>query len=455
MMRDDHATVFSRIKSLETQVEEDLLRLVAIPSIAGHADACRAAALATAELCEAAGFRAEVWEGPGAPAVFAEIDGSAGSPTVLFYGHYDVQPVEPLESWTNPPFEPAIRGGALFGRGAGDNKGQFLAHIAAVGALEDTIGCPIAVKLLIEGEEEAGSPHLDDLVAANRKRLDCDLAITADGPYHPDGTPLIIFGVRGLLYLQASTQGADRDLHSGSNGGVAPAPARRLVRALAAMWNEDGSIAVPGFYDDIAPPSPAEADLAARLPTPPSGDRGDRTEGRQGSPWHRLMFEPNVNIAGVTSGYDGVGVKTVIPYRADAKIDVRLVANQDPGNVYECLQRFLAPRGVRVERLAAVPPSCTPIDTPFAEAVQRAVEAAWNTPPHLQPRLGGTTPDFVFTRTLAVPSLLIPYAPADMRHHAPDERLPLEALHRGVRTSAAICLELSALSGPSTGAAER
>lgn len=448
MSPDALKTVFDRIEGLQQQVVEDLHRLVAIPSISGHGDACGDAAAATAELCVAAGFSTEVWTGPGAPTVFAEIPAPSGKPTVLFYGHYDVQPVEPLDAWTTPPFEPTIRDGALFGRGAGDNKGQFLAHIAAVKALEETIGCPLGVKLLIEGEEEMGSPHLDGLVASNTDRLACDLTITADGPYHTDGNPLIIFGVRGLLFMDVAIDGAPHDLHSGSNGGIAPAPARQLVGALAAMWNEDGSVAIPGFYEDIVAPTSTERRLAARLPNPQRARPDDAAGPSSTAPWHRLMFEPNLNIAGLASGYDGTGVKTVIPHRAAAKIDVRLVGDQDPDKVYASLRRFLEERGVRVSRRAAVPPSRTPIDTPFSAPVQRAVEASWNIRPWLQPRLGGTTPDFVFTRTLAVPSLLVPYAPADMRHHAADEHLPLEALHRGVRTSAAICLELSALPSP-------
>ena len=455
MNQDDLKSVFCRVDGLQKQVVENLSRLVEIPSIAGHAEACRAAASAVADLCKDAGFRVEVWEGPGAPALFAEIPAPDNSPTVLFYGHYDVQPVEPLDAWVTPPFEPTIRDGALFGRGAGDNKGQFLCHIAALKALQDTVGCPIGVKLLIEGEEEIGSPHLEDLVASNLDRLSCDVAITADGPHHADGHPLIIFGVRGLLFMDVTISGAPRDLHSGSNGGIAPAPTHELVDALAAMWNKDGSVAIPHFYDNIVRPTYTEHRLAEQLPYPnwTGGETsGDRTAP---SPWSRLMFEPNLNIAGLTSGYNGAGVKTVIPRRARAKIDVRLVANQDPNKVYVSFRRFLEQRGVEVSLLAAVPPSRTPIDTPVAAPVQRAIEASWNHSPLLQPRLGGTTPDFVFTRTLGVPSLLVPYAPADMHHHAPNERIPLESLYRGVRTTAAICLEFSHLDPLSARPAKR
>ena len=319
-------------------------------------------------------------------------------------------------------------------------KGQFLCHIAAVKVLKETIGCPIGVNLLIEGEEEIGNPHLEEFAASNADRLACDVTITADGPYHTDGHPLIIFGVRGLLFVDVSIDGASHDLHSGSNGGIAPTPARELVHALAAMWNQDGSIAIPGFYDDIVPPTSTEGNLAARLPCTQWTKQRNSVDQSSASPWLRLMFEPNINIAGLASGYDGTGVKTVIPHHARAKIDVRLVADQDPYRIYASLRRFLEQRGIGVSLRAAVPPSRTSINTPFTAPVQRGVEASWNLRPWLQPRLGGTTPDFVFTRTLGVPSLLAPYAPANMRHHAPNEHLALEALHRSVQTSAAILL---------------
>jgi acetylornithine deacetylase/succinyl-diaminopimelate desuccinylase-like protein len=286
------------------------------------------------------------------------------------------------------------------------------------------VGCPVGVKLLIEGEEEIGSPHLEDLLTTNADRLSCDVVITADGPYHADGHPLIIFGVRGFLFLDATISGAPQDLHSGSRVGTAPAPTHELVRALAAMWNKDGPVAIPGFYDDIVRPTSTEGSLAAQLPYRNWAEEEASVDGTLPPPWSRLMFEPNLNIAGLVSGYNGPGVKTVIPRHARAKIDVRLIVNQDPHKVYASLRRFLEQRGVEVSLLAALPRREPPIDTPLAVPfpVQRAIEASWDHSPLLQPRLGGTTPDYVFTRTLSVPSLLVPYAPADMHHHAPNER---------------------------------
>jgi len=432
-------TVFAHISALEGEIVDGLARLVEIPSVAGNLEEAGRAARLVADTCLEAGFSVEQWRTDGAPAVFAEITAPAGAPTVLFYGHYDVQPAERLDDWRSPPFEPTLRDGAIYGRGAGDNKGQFLAHIFAVRALRATAGCPVGVKLLIEGEEEMGSPHLPALIEARRQRLACDLAITADGAFHPTGHPLIILGVRGLLFLEVSVAGASRDLHSGAHGGTAPAPARTLARALAALWDSHGRIAVPGFYDDVLPPTERERDLALGLPA--SSDADDGTVGAPG--WEKLMFEPNLNIAGISCGYTGAGMKTVIPHRAAAKIDVRLVADQDPDDIFARLQSFLGEQGVQATRRAAVPPSRTSADNPFTAPVQRAIETAWGREVFIQPRLGGTTPDFLFTRVLGVPSLLVPYAPPDMHHHAPNERMDLDALYRGVRTSAAICLSLA------------
>jgi len=439
--------VFEHISSMEAEIANGLARLVEVPSVAGDTVAAATAAACVAEMCSRAGFVAECWDTPGPSVVFAEIPAPPGMPTVLFYGHYDVQPPDPLDAWESPPFEPTVRDGALYGRGAGDNKGQFVAHIFAVEALRATVGCPVGVKLLIEGEEEIGSPHLPALVDAQRARLGCDLAVTADGPYHASGQPLIILGVRGLLFLEASVHGAQRDLHSGSNGGTAPAPARILTRALAELWDAEGQVAVPGFYNHVRPPTPPEAELIAALALA-GADAGDGQQPADAAAWRKIMFEPNLNIAGISCGYTGPGIKTIIPHQAGAKIDVRLVADQDPEEIYALLTNFLGERGVATERLAAVPPSRTPAANPFTRPIRDAVAAAWERPPLVQPRLGGTTPDFVFTRRLGVPSLLVPYAPPDMHHHAPNERMELSALYRGVRTSAAICLQLAASSRP-------
>jgi len=429
--------VFERITALRGDLLDAVRHLVAIPSVAGDIDASRDAARATAELCRASGLSAEVWRGSGAPVVFAEMPAPEDAPTVLLYGHYDVQPPDPLDAWDSPPFAPEIRDGAMFGRGSGDNKGQFAAHLFGLRALNETAGCPIGVKVLIEGEEEMGSPTLAEVVEQHREQLACDLVLTADGPYQTGNQPLIILGVRGLLYVDVGAAGAERDLHSGSHGGTAPTPARSLVQALADLWDERGRVAVPGFYDRVRVPAREELELASLL----AGS--DSSTSSTAAHWRRLMFEPNLNIAGLTAGYGGPGVKTIVPHRADAKLDVRLVADQDPEEILALLRGFLAERGIDVHRRAAVPPSRTPADSPFIEPIRDAVTAAWGRAPLTQPSLGGTTPDYVFTQRLGVPSVLVPYGPPDMHHHAPNERMEIEAMLRGARTTVAICRRLA------------
>ena len=432
-----------------------LTESVPIASVSARGECIEEGARFFVDALAAAGLRPQLWSSAGAPVVFGEWPAPPGRPTILFYGHYDVQPAEPLEDWDSPPFEPSIRDGALYGRGAGDNKGQLLAHLAAVTELlaRDDLG--VGVKFLIEGEEEIGSPHLADVVRAHRDDLAADLALTADAPVHDDGRPVVIFGVRGLLYLEVSLDGAPRDLHSGNRGGIAPTPAWTLVHALAALRAPDGRITVPGFYEAVRQPDEAEQAMIEALPV--DAERMEADLGASGaarwqhaapwqtSPWEALGFQPNCNIAGLTAGYQGQGTKTVIPSRASAKVDFRLVADQDPETVFaavKCQLEHSAP-GIRVRRTASVPPSATSPSTPLAAPVIEAVRSATGVDPLLRPRLGGTTPDFVFTRILGMPSILVPYGPPDMNHHAPNEKMTLAALQRGVACSLEICRRLA------------
>ncbi|MFQ5742976.1 MAG: M20/M25/M40 family metallo-hydrolase [Acidobacteriota bacterium] len=445
-MKTDEA--FAATEELGDVAVTALLRLVAVPSVSTTSTNLEVAATAVAELAETCGFSVEQWCDSGAPVVFAHCPGPVGTPTVLFYGHYDVQPPDPIDSWDSPPFTPTIRDGAVYGRGAADNKGQFLAHMIAVHALLKAGGCPLGVKLLIEGEEEVGSPHLAPTIRAHRDALSCNLVLTADGPLYDDRRPVIIFGVRGLLYLEIKADGADRDVHSGNRGGLAPSPAWGLVQALGRLRDPEGKILIPGFFDNVLPPTEAERAMLKELPFDRQAmlaELGISEFPPEAEPagWEAVMFRPTLNICGLASGYTGPGLKTIVPHEAIAKVEVRLVPNQDPDSIEAALRRQLSRDQVTIVRLAAVPPSSTPTDTPWVAAVAAGLESASGAPPWLQPRLGGTTPDFVFTRLLRVPSLLIPYGPANMNHHAPNEKMSLAALRRGIRSSVAICLALA------------
>lgn len=423
---------------------------IPVASISATGSRLAEGAAFTRGLLEESGLEATVLGGAGAPVVLGERPAPPGAPTVLVYGHYDVQPADPLEAWSSPPFEASLRGGAIYGRGAGDNKGQLLAHLAAIRSLARGGSLPVGIKVLVEGEEEVGSPHVGDVVAGNAGRLAADVAITSDAPLHGDGRGVVIFGVRGLLYLEIEVEGARADVHSGNRGGLAPAPAWDLVLALAGLRGADGSL-LAELDAQVRAPTPAEERLLRELPVDLPALHAELgvehlAPGADADPWRRLMFEPSLNICGLHSGYRGPGAKTIVPHRASCKLDVRLVADQDPERVEAVLRRHFAehaPRA-RVRRLAAVPPSATDPTHPLARAVCRAVAAADGRPPLLRPRLGGTTPDWIFTRLLAIPSVLVPYGPPDMNHHAPDERMSLAALARGIRCSAAIYREIAA-----------
>lgn len=436
--------VFREIDSLQPEAVEALKRFVAVPSVSARGECLEAGADVTAALARSCGLDVQTWSGPGAPVVFGERTGPAGAPTLLLYGHYDVQPPEPLDAWETPPFEATLRDDAVYGRGAGDNKGQLLAHLTAIRALLASGGCPVSIKLLVEGEEEIGSPHLGEIVRKNRRALAADLVITADGPYHDDGRPVVIFGVRGLLYLELVARGARADLHSGNRGGWAPSAGRLLVEAIARLLGPGGRVCLPGFEEAVRPPTAAERRLLERLPF----DRGAILDElgldslppeAEKAPWEALMFRPVLNVAGLEAGHTGPGAKTVIPCRATAKLDFRLVPDQQPGRIENAVRRSLEDLPVEVNRLAAVPPSDTPVDNPWTAPVVEALEQATGDEPWQRPRLGGTTPDWVFTRILETPSLLVPYGPPDMHHHAPNERMDLESLRRGCRCTAAIC----------------
>ena len=246
---------------------EILLDYVARPSISTQNIGVAECAVHSASLLRSAGCTARIIESDGYPIVLGEMVAGPDAPTVLLYGHYDVQPPEPLEAWSSPPFEPEVRDGRVFGRGVADNKGQHLAHILAIKAYNETAGAtPLNVKVLLEGEEESGSPHLDDFVRTHRDLLSCDLVITSDGGADPSGRPLVSFGVRGMLGLELEARGAAMDLHSGRFGNIAPDPAMDLVDLLASMRDPDGRIVIEGFHDDVREPTPGELELAANVP---------------------------------------------------------------------------------------------------------------------------------------------------------------------------------------------
>jgi acetylornithine deacetylase/succinyl-diaminopimelate desuccinylase-like protein len=445
--------VFEVVDSELDRFVSELFELLRIPSVSARGESMRPCAEALAAHAERAGLSAEIVEAGGPPAVLATSPRIANAPTLLLYGHYDVQPPEPLDAWHSPPFEPALRSGRIYARGAGDNKGQHFAHLKAIEVVRRVHGAlPLNVTLLVDGEEEVGSPNLPALVERHRDRLRADAAFTADGSYDPSGKPCVVFGVRGMLYVEMRARGARRDLHSGNFGGLAPNPAWRLVELLSQLRRSDGRVTISGYEESVRPLTPSERGALDALPYPKELrlEMGiDRFAGDGSvSPWERLLCRPNMNVAGFSSGWAGSGPKTVIPSSAVAKVDFRLVPDQDPDRLFDALVDHAYRLGygdVEFHKLQAWPSSRTALDDPFGDAARRAVERAWGEPPLVYPSLGASLPHHLFTRVLGMPSILVPYANPDQANHAPDENLKVEALARGVKTTACLLFEAAAL----------
>ncbi len=380
------------------------------------------------------------------PMILGRWDKHPGAPTVLLYGHYDVQPPEPLELWLSPPFEPMIRDGRIWARGIGDNKGQHFAQLLAIEShLAVTGTLPCNVIILLEGEEEIGSPHIADFVHQNRDRLKADLVVTADGPLHSSGLPIVTFGVRGVASFELRVRTAKRDMHSGNFGGVAPNAIWVLVHLLATMKNAQGEITIDGLHDTIIPPSNAEREAAAMLPLDLPGTMKDLGLKRLDAPadrpfYDRLMFNPTLTINGLHGGYGGPGSKTVLPCEAIAKCDIRLVEAMTPQQVFSCVAAHVEKHAPEVEfvPLGGMLPSRTPFENSFALAVVAAARLGNGVEPLLFPALGGSLPDYVFTKILGLPAFGTPYANADEANHAPNENLSLDCFHKGIRTGAAL-----------------
>lgn len=451
--------ILRQLAANEARHLDELLSLLRIPSVSAQGTGLEDCAAALAGIMSSGGIGAELLPTAGAPVVYAHLPGPPGAPTILFYGHYDVQPPDPLDAWHSPPFEPEIRDGRIWARGAGDNKGQLLAHVFAVQAyLATGTSLPVGVKFLFEGEEESGSPNLEGFVAANRDLLGADVVITSDGPKHESGRPLVFFGLRGLLYVELEARGANRDLHSGNKGGLAPNPAMALCRLAATLKTADNRVAVDGFYDDVRPPTPYERELLAAIPFDAAAlaaDLGLSELDQVGdlSPLEALMFEPTLNICGLHSGYGGPGGKTVIPARAVMKIDMRLVADQDPDDIWLKLQRHVAQHGPGIElrrRAGGTAPSKTRPDLPVCQAIIAAVRRASGEEPVILPTLGASMPDHIFTKTLGLPSVGVPYANPDENNHSPNENLGLAEYYSGIRTSAYLLEALGPPQGSGT-----
>jgi acetylornithine deacetylase/succinyl-diaminopimelate desuccinylase-like protein len=440
-----------------------LKELLTIPSVSAkpeHAGDCRRCAQWVADQLEAAEFKAAVVETGGHPAVVAKNKHVAGRPTVLLYGHYDVQPPEPLELWTTPPFEPTVRKTeagteALYARGSVDDKGQVLAHLEAIAAWQAHGGLPVNLTVLIEGEEEVGSANLEAFIHKHRDHLKADIAVISDTGQYDRGLPALTYSLRGLVYEEIFLTGPSHDLHSGGYGGMSPNPANALAKLIASLHDENGRVNLPGFYDDVAPLSAEEKAAWDKLPFKAeeecraigipfdSGEKGY-------SILERLWARPTCDVNGLTSGYQAHGAKTVLPSKASAKLSFRLVPNQDPQKVLASFRKAMierCPKNVKItfENHGASPAAITPINTPGARLAVEALKEGFGAEATYI-RGGGSIPVVgTLKKELGIDTLLVGFGLPDDRAHSPNEKFDLDAFYGGIRTAAILYEKLSKL----------
>jgi acetylornithine deacetylase/succinyl-diaminopimelate desuccinylase-like protein len=454
---------------LETYLESraaarlaDFLAFVRIPSISAipaHAGDCRRAASWLADRLRRAGLEhVEVAETGGHPIVYSDWLHAEGAPTVVAYGHYDVQPVDPLNEWTSPPFEPVIIGQRILGRGASDDKGNIMVLVNAVEALLAVRGrLPVNLRFIFEGEEESSSVHLEPWLVANRARLAGDVAIVSDVAFFEGNVPALTVGLRGLTYAQIDVTGPFQDVHSGGYGGAVANPANALAAIIAGLHDDAGRVTVPGFYDDVVPLSPAERAAYAALPFDEEAYRAalgvPELVGEAGyTTLERKSGRPTLDVNGIWGGYQGEGSKTIIPGRAGAKLSCRLVPDQQPKRVFEALRAHLlaiAPPGVvvTVRDLGGGLPSRTSLDHPAVQAAARALELTFGRAP-LYIREGGSIP-FVasFEHILGLPVVLLGFVPPNGNFHAPNEWMDATNFELGIRAFARTLDELARPAG--------
>jgi acetylornithine deacetylase/succinyl-diaminopimelate desuccinylase-like protein len=388
------------------------------------------------EMLEKRGFTAEVMATDGAPVVFGERKGKSDK-TLLIYNHYDVQPPEPLELWESPPFEPEIRNGKMYGRGVSDDKSHLTARLHAIDAILDDEGeLPCNIKFIIEGEEETASMHLHDYISKNLGRLKADACIWEFGGVDHRDKPVQYLGLRGICYVELSVTSLGTDVHSGLGGSILPNAAWRLTWALASLKGVDEQIRIPGFYDDVIPPSARDRELMDALPEVAEeyltryGAKGF-IKGLTGGTDLKIeeVFVPTCTICGLTSGYQGAGSKTVQPAFASAKVDFRLVPNQMPQDILKKLRAHLDAEGfsdVKIEFLGGEPAARTDPDDPFVKIVVDTAEEVFDAKMEIVPMIGGSGPNYPFVHDLGLPVVTMGHGYPDTKAHAPNENIRID-----------------------------
>jgi len=443
-------------QNLERFIEE-LFVLLRQPSISTRWEGVEECGQLLVEMMGKMGMKTKVLPMGGKrnpPLIYGEVINPQAQRTLLIYGHYDVQPPEPLAAWETPPFQPTIRNGRIYARGSADNKGQFFAHFKAIESVVKIKGAlPINVKFMLDPEEEAGSPSLNEFCRKNKDLFAADVALNSDGPMDTSGRPRLSFGNRGVLYVEVTARGANQDFHSGNFGGPVPNPAWRLIEFLSSLRHPDGTVAIEGFYDHIVPPTPKEKEMMAKIPFDEKAFL-ERYGLKSFAPpddisfMEKLMFRPTLNIAGLVSGYGGPGSKTVLPCQATVKMDMRLVVNQDPEDIYQKFLKHMKKFGfmdLEAKMIHYYYPSRTPVDHPWAEKFVQAIRQGFAEEPVLVPSSGGSFPGAAISNILGIPILSIPYGNHDENNHAPNENLRIDCFRKGIRTTAALFFQLAEL----------
>ncbi len=449
--------VLSYLESNKDRFLKELSEFLAIPSVSSqsnHNDDTRRCAQWVADQMRAIGMQnVEIYETPGHPIVCGEWLGAPGKPTILFYGHYDVQPVDPVNLWTSPPFQATIRGDNLYARGAADDKGQVFIHFKAIEAYMKNHGkLPVNIKMLIEGEEEVGSANLENFVKEHAEMLKADLVLISDSSMFKKGVPSVCYGLRGLAYMEVEVTGPNRDLHSGTFGGSVHNPIQALSEMIASLHDKNGRVTIPGFYDDVRPLTKAERNAFKKLPWSDKAyakDLGVRElYGEKGyTTLERVWARPTLECNGIWGGYTGEGAKTVLPSKAFAKISMRLVPDQTSAKIAKLFEkhiRKIAPKTitVNVRTLHGGEPAITPIDSPGVRAAAAALEKGFGKKPLYQ-REGGSIPIVVqFKEILGLDTVLLGFGLPDENAHAPDEHINLDNFFGGMRTSVHFYQEL-------------
>ncbi len=446
----DH--VLAYLNAHEREHIADMSAFLRIPSVSALSehkkDVARAADWLQERLKQAGFTNARIDPTAGNPIVVATGPQKPGRPTVLVYGHYDVQPVDPVSSWHHDPFAPTIENNILYARGSSDDKGQVFMQLIAAEAWQKTASLPINLKFLFEGEEEIGSAHLSQYIRDHKEALAADLAVISDTPMYAEGYPSISYGLRGLASMEITVKGPFQDLHSGVYGGAVMNPAHALATLIASLHDADGRVSVDGFYDDVEPLSRDERQALARLPFDPNAYRQEigvpDLFGEDGySILEQIWARPTLEVNGLWSGFTGEGQKTIVPATAHAKLTCRLVPHQQPDHVLDAVARHLKshlPRGVslQISRGEGAPGSITPLDHPAVKAAERAIQSVYETQASYI-RMGGSIPVVVdFQETLGIPTLLLGFALPNENFHAPNEHFHLDNFFRGAQTVATL-----------------